>query len=236
MKNNLAVLSLAVLGLVGAGSAAEAALSWNLGAAVFDVPAAVKPSVRYRAFVNNNASNSGTYVGQHDLGTSSNRTAQTANGYYSTSAVFTFSFDGNQTVTSTYGGKPTISKVLPGGDPGALNAFQMTMRNSGQSGIVYVDNLTVNGDNIGNFSQNGFQDYTIYGADFSAGFTVTRTLRLPDGFSNYAGGESSKLQFIAGYGDDYQIDSVPEPSSVALLTLILGVAGVGALRKRRSAR
>jgi len=224
-------LCLGLTALLVTAATSQAAITVTPGGATFT--STINPSVRYKGFNNSSGANTGTYLGQSDLGNGANRNSQTGNGYYSASNDFTFTFDGIDKVTSVIGGKTLLSRTLSG-DPGLLNAIQLRVRNT-LAGTVTLSNLTINGDSTfapaTSFTATGVQNYwTLSGFDLTSGFTITGTIGLSGAM---ASSESAQVELNAGYNAAYA--AVPEPGSLVTWGGIVAIVGLVGMRSRRRA-
>ena len=147
------------------------------------------------------------YIGTPDLGTSSNRRALSFR--YEPTVEFTITYDriagtftnttrrinaaGNAVAATT-----TISDIInfigtaKADLKNKINYLQMNLRTGntgGQDGIVTIDNLRLNGANVGGTYtsvQTNNQYFYLLDATFATGFTLTGTIRLTGNFNGNA--------------------------------------------------
>jgi hypothetical protein len=163
-------------------------------------------SNKYFGFRTSNSTAEYMYIGTPDLGTVANRQALTFR--YQTSVDFTITYDrvagtfsnttrtinaaGTtilNTTTTTINNITTFIGATKAGSIDKINYLQMNLRTGntgGQDGQVFIDNLKLNGANVGGGYQ-GFGTNNLYfyllNATFSTGFTLTGTIRLTGNFN-----------------------------------------------------
>ncbi len=86
-----------------------------------------------------------------------------------------------------------------------INSLQIDVVMRDNKGIVELNNLTLDGNGIGNFSGEGWNTWKVYGFDFTNGFSVTTDLFLDGKFTGSQ--EKCKVQLTFGYDDSYPIDT-----------------------------
>lgn len=160
---------------------------------------------RFRSFGNTGGEE--LYVGIHDLGVAGNRSASNLTWSSPGTQSFSVSYDtGTDDLTGTVGATIVVyndlSTNLPGGCtiPG-LNTMHLQVVARDDDTTVEVDNLEVDGlPAVGSFLSVGnsdeWKDWTITGADFTDGFTITGDINLTGAFG--ISQELSKVQILVG--------------------------------------
>lgn len=252
MKASMGITSMALAAAVvmGMTSGAEAAtvtpgqFIGSSGAGTGDSLA----SNRFRSFQPTGGNEN--YLGVPSLGTGTNR-VEAGLGWMTdpanplTSFDFTFQYDQTMDrLASTIFGQTIYwnnwsTTLAPRGKTkGAadLNAFQISIGDRDTASSVYLTNLVLDGLGLGNFipADGAFENWLVTGSDMNLtdGFTLTGTLWLQGAFSGTQ--ENSVVNLTAGW-DARGVPpvSVPEPGSLALA--VLGMLGVVAARRRKTA-
>ena len=170
--------------------------------------------VRFRSFANTGGEE--LYTGIPDLGNGANRTASNLNWAEENSVTFTFDptadkliatvTNGNGTTTIEY---PNLTKALANKGIAYtlddLNIMQITLANRDKNGSIAFNNVMIDGQSIGSFSETGWNDWMVTGVDFSQGFTLTGTIEISGSISNSQ--EKSKVEIKVGYSSA----AVPTP-------------------------
>jgi hypothetical protein len=160
--------------------------------------------VRYRG----NSSGNEIYLGVPDLATGGNRVEASYPTVYTnwqagTYAV-TFSFDAaeNKITTSIDGPGGTKSLAYDFDDllsPGCAttdwNAMDINVVDRRDPFNLRFNNVTLNGNDLGDFGEEGWNNWTVSGFDFSQSFTLSGDL-VVEGV--WEGSETNKLQIMVG--------------------------------------
>lgn len=110
-----------------------------------------------------------------------------------------------------------------GGSLADVNAFQLTVASRDANSDANLLNVVANGDSAGDFTADGFNDFTIGGLDATNGVVLTGNIQLSGNFSNSQ--EKSRIEFRFG-----RVQAIPEPLTAFPVACL---AGFGMLFSRR---
>lgn len=157
---------------------------------------------RFRSF--NNTGGEEVYAGLHDLGSAAGRVAQNLSWTKPGTHDVTIEYDADtDTIFTTVGTNPTISKSLAGAACTTWDTAQLAVVNRDTGTTVNLNNVDLGGFALGGFSGgtggdsvDDWQNWTITGFDFTSDFTMTAELELDGAFGNSQ--ELSKVEFLMG--------------------------------------
>jgi hypothetical protein len=164
--------------------------------------------VRYQAF--NRPSEKEIYLGIPDLGIAPPHRTQADLTWKTGNNDITFEYDPASdqlkttvinsagTFTLTYPNvAASINSYLPGQNICAMNVLQLMIGSQNEpTGTVASNNVVLNGDNLGNFSGAGFNDWTVRNSDFGLGFKLTGTIVLSG--TQPTSAETNKVELLVG--------------------------------------
>lgn len=150
---------------------------------------------------------------------------------WSPSNTFSFGYDGAGTAfMSLDTGNHRYEKSVSLSHNPLFNYLQIDVVARDPGAVVGLDNVRLNGDDLGDFSGSGWNSWHLAGMDFSSPFTLTGTLNLDGLFS----GSQEKNKAVIGFGYSQEAGpapaspSVPVPASAWLLgSGFLGLVGIG---------
>lgn len=157
---------------------------------------------RFRSF--NNTGGEEVYAGLHDLGSAAGRVAQNLSWTKPGTHNVTVEYDADtDTLFTTVGTNPTISKSLAGAACTTWDTAQLAVVNRDAGTTVNLNNVNLGGFALGSFSGgtggdsvDDWQNWTITGFDFTSDFTMTAELELDGTFGSSQ--ELSKVEFLMG--------------------------------------
>ena len=157
---------------------------------------------RFRSF--NNTGGEEVFVGLHDLGVGSNRTAQNISWTKPGVHQVVVEYDADtQTLSTTVGSNPTISRSVTTAVCSAWDTAQLSVFNRDNGTTVNFNNVVLGGFPLGSFnggvggdSVDDVKNWTITGFDFTQDFTMTGEVELAGTFGNSQ--ELSRVEFLMG--------------------------------------
>jgi hypothetical protein len=164
--------------------------------------------VRYRAF--NRPAEKEIYLGIPDLGIAPPRRTQADLTWKTGNNDVTFEYDpvSDQLTTTVINSAGTftltypnvtssINSYLSGQNVCAMNVLQLMLGSQNEpTSTVSFNNVILNGDNLGNFSGAGFNNWTVRNADFGLGFKLTGTIVLSG--TQPTSAETNKVEILVG--------------------------------------
>lgn len=246
MKRILGKFSVAMV-MIGVWASAAHALSITSDEYIGSGGAGTGESLagdRFRSFQPTGADEN--YLGVPSLGTAGNRVAQQVNWMNPDNSLqsfdFTFVYDqANDQLVSTINGGTifwddwSTTLASRGKTKGAadLNAFQITIKQGDIGSVVYLTDMELDGNALGDFyGVDGLnKNWLVTGSDMNLtdGFTLTGTLWLQGAFSSSQ--ENSAVNLAAGW-DTRGVAPVPEPATISIMGL--GLVSLTVARKIRS--
>lgn len=213
------ILALAATSVLFSAQAAEA-ITLNLGT---DPSQVLDGGVRFKGFTTKKNGDREFYLGVPDLGVGSNRVETDLK--WNNPGTQSFELNYNP-VTGIFDGTikgKTLSMNI--GNVGIIDYMQFDILSRHDDTSVALNNLVLNGENIGNLSATGNNPFSIYLSDISYanGFTLTGDLYMDSDVSIST--ETNKVEI--GFG----ATPVPEPTSMLLGAL--GIAGAMGFRRKK---
>ena len=164
--------------------------------------------VRYRAF--NRPSEKEIYLGIPDLGIAPPRRSQADVTWKTGNNDVTYEYDPatDQLKATVINSAGTFTLMYPnvvsaintyrsGQNSCAMNVMQLVVGSQNEpTGTVAFNNVILNGDNLGNFSGAGFNNWTVRNADFGLGFKLTGTIVLSG--TQPTSAETNKVDILVG--------------------------------------
>jgi hypothetical protein len=164
----------------------------------YDPAAIIKGDVRLRSF--NNGTGGEIYLGKSDLGVGANRIeidfGYTGQWQPSNHVKFEYTPVGVNNLKVTVDANNQYILTYNLGDAQILNYLQIDVVGRQASTTVNFNNVTLNGNVLGNFSGTGWQTWQVKELDFTSGFAVEGDLLLS---GTQPSGETNKLQLSVGY-------------------------------------
>jgi len=207
----------------------------------YEPSAILKGAVRYKSL--NSGPGGEIYLGKPDLGSPGNRVendfyrGKTCEGAYpygswQPSNHVTFSYDPVAgKVYSIVNASHNYCLEYTVGDVGALNYIQIAVVSRKDGATVALNNVTLDGTPLGNFSGSGWSTWNVTGVDLTSGFTIAGDLVLT---GTQPGGELNKVEISVGHfippneppvctGAYASVDTIWPPNHKFIAVDVLGV-------------
>jgi hypothetical protein len=210
MRNTLFV-TIALFALFFSAEMAGAAVSPG-----YDPNATLTGGVRYKSF--NSGNDREIYLGIPDLGVGGNRVEVDAVWQASNHIIYTYNAGAGNETTSVNTGVNVYNLTYPSVGTvnlGSLNYVQIHVANRAAGTTVDFNNVTLNGQSLGNFSASEGTTVTwmVTGSDLTSGFTIEGDILLTGAQPN---GENNKVEIDVGYSVPLSIATSSLPGGTLL--------------------